>query len=255
MRAAVRVEWWKLRRSRVVAVATALMAIVVPAMGLGFYHVALNGGTGALADKAAIFLVDEGWVGFLRLIDQIAAVAVFLGVGVVAGWVFGREHADRTFSALFALAVSRAVVGAAKFVVVLTWAGFLSVAIVGVSVGLGLLAGIDMVDPLLVTAEATRLGLISMGASLLALVAALVASIGRGYLPAIGALVLIIAVTQMAVLFGTGAWFPFAVPGLAAVGGMEGLADPSAVQVFAVPAVAAAIMVSTVLWWSRAEVV
>jgi ABC-2 type transport system permease protein len=82
-----------------------------------------------------------------------------------------------------------------------------------------------------------------------------VASLGRGYLPAIGVLGVIVAITQVAVLFGTGGWFPFAVPGLMAVAGAEGIPEPTALQVLLVPAVAAVGIWLTIHWWHHAEVV
>lgn len=254
MRSAIRVEWWKLRSSRVVMVATVLMALLVPAMGLGIYQVALSGGAGILADKATIFLVDDGWLGFLRLVDQVVAVAVFLGAGIVVAWVFGREHVDRTFPSLFSLPVPRATIAAAKFVVLVSWAVGLSILIVAMSVTMGMFGGLAVTDADWTVSELVRLGLVSIGACLLAVSVAFVASIGRGYLAAIGALIVIVAVTQVAVLFGTGAWFPYAVPGLMAVAGTDGVPLPTAVQIALVPVVLLAAVGATLAWWRRAEV-
>jgi ABC-2 type transport system permease protein len=78
----------------------------------------------------------------------------------------------------------------------------------------------------------SRLSAVAILAALLALPTGYVASAGRGYLPAIGALIVVIAISQVVVLFGTGGWVPSAVPGLLAVGG--GLA-PTAVQIALVP--------------------
>lgn len=41
-----------------------------------------------------------------------------------------------------------------------------------------------------------------------------VASMARGYLAGVGALILLVVVTQVVTAFGSGAWFPYAVPGL-----------------------------------------
>jgi ABC-2 type transport system permease protein len=255
MTRAIRVEWQKLARSRVTLVATALMGLLLPAIGLSFYSVALSGGNGALADKARAFLVDEGWAGYLGLVDQIAAVAVFLGAGIVVAWAFGREHTDRTFPSLFALPVSRGKIAAAKFAVLIAWTVVLSVVVSLVTVVLGLAGGVGPLTAELVGPEVVRLQGVSIAAGLLALSMGFVASLGRGYLPAIGVLAVIIAITQVAVLFGTGGWFPFAVPGLMAVAGVESIPEPTAPQVLLVPAVAALGVWLTIRWWQRAEVV
>lgn len=254
MRRAIQVEWWKLRRSRVTATATVLMGLLLPGLGFAFYSVAISGGNGALAGKARALLTGEGWEGYLGLVGQIAAVAFFLGAGIVVSWVFGREHVDRTFPSLLARPTSPGTMAAAKFIVAATWALALSGVIALVTLALGILGGVGPVDADVV-AGSVGVFAICTGAGLLALTLGYVASIGRGYLPAIGALIVIVAVSQIAVLFGTGAWFPYAVPGLLAVAGTEGIPEPGGAQVFLVPALAAATAWLTVRWWSEAEVV
>lgn len=255
MMSAVRIEWWKLRRSRVALVATILMGVLLPTLGLGFYSVARSGGTGSLADKAAVLLVGEGWVGYLGLVDQVAAVALFLGAGVVVAWAFGREHVDRTFPSLFAIPVSRSAIAGAKFVVLLVWVLALAVVVSLVALALGVAGGVEPFDVDVVASGVLRLLTICIGAGLLSLTMGFVASVGRGYLPAIGALIVLVAAAQVSVLFGTGGWFPFAVPGLMAVAGAEGVPDLNAIQLVLVPALAAAGVGATVRWWRKAEVV
>jgi len=254
MRRAIRVEWWKFRRSRVVITATGLMSILLPAMGLGFFVVAVSGGNGVLADKAGALLTAEGWPGYLGLVDQIAAVATFLGVGVVVAWAFGREHVDRTFPSLFALPVSRSAIAGAKFVVLVGWILTLSILISLAAAALGVVGGVGPWDTGEIWPGVARLSVITIGAGALALTMALFASVGRGYLPAIGAVIVIIAIAQVAVLLGTGGWFPFAVPGLLAVAGAEGAPELTAAQLGLVPALAAAGIWLTLLWWGHSEV-
>lgn len=249
---ALRVEWRKLRRSTVPATATLCMVALLPLVALGFYRVAQNGGAGPLAQKAGALLVGEGWEGYLGVVGQIAAVAVFLGAGIVVAWAFGREHVDRTFSALFALPISRSSIAAAKLVVLTGWAIVLSVMVVSVAFGLGAAAGVE--------GETTWRGLltllvVTLSAAILAISLAFVASIGRGYLAAVGTLILIVAAAQVAVLFGTGQWFPYAVPGLLAVAGSEGIPVPGIIQMALVPLTGGIGAWLTVRWWRNAEVV
>lgn len=255
MTAAILVEWWKLKRSPVVLTATALMAVALPAMGLGFFSVAQHGGTGAMAAKSQAMLMGEGWVGYLGAVDQIAAAAMFVGAGVVVAWMFGREHADRTFAALFALPISRATVATAKFIVLLGWTVVLSALVAAVTTGLGLATDVGTFEMATHGPGIVRLFAVALSTTCLALTVGWAASAGRGYLPAIGALLLILAVAQMSVLFGTGGWFPFAVPGLLAVAGSEGAPSINATQVALVPLTAALGVAATIHWWRHAEVV
>lgn len=248
------VEWLKMRRSNVTLTSTALMALLLPLMGLAFFSIGQQGGTGPLADKAGAFVVGEGWVGYLGVVDQIAAVAMFLGAGIVAAWVFGRESADRTFASLYALAVSRESIAAAKFLVLLVWVTVLCATIVVSSVGVGVLAGVSGVESATFGPELAKLFGVVFSGGLLSITMGLAASLGRGYLPAIGAIILIIAASQIAVLFGTGGWFPFAIPGLIAIAGTEGAPELSAIQLSLVPVTTVVSVLMTLRWWRRAEV-
>lgn len=255
MRSALAVEWWKLRRSPVALVATALMGLLLPAMGLGFYSVAVNGGTGALAVKAAALLMGDGWVGYLGLVDQIVAVALFLGAGVVVAWVFGREHVDGTFPALFAMPVPRAVVATAKFVVLTAWVVALAVVVCLMAFVLGVLGAVGPLQADVIATGLLRLLAIAVGGGILSLTMGYVASLGRGYLAAIGALIVLVAAAQISVVFGTGGWFPFAVPGLMAVAGADGVPELNVAQLALVPAVAGVGVWLALTWWKKAEVV
>lgn len=254
MNAALQVEWMKIRRSSVSAVAAVLMSIGIPFLGFAFYSVAQRSGDDILSQKAAAFVVGEGWVGFLGSVDQIAAVGIFLGVGIVATWMFGREHVERTFPALFALPVSRSSIATAKFVVLGLWSMLMTgllclvVFIVGVVFDVASAGGDGGPSGL------ARTALIAIAASALGWTAALVASAWRGYLPAFLGIILAILAAQVAVLFGTGGWFPFAVPGLAAIARDTEfmLTWP---QMATVPITVVIACWMTVRWWARAEVV
>jgi ABC-2 type transport system permease protein len=250
MRAAVRAEWLKMKRSPVGITTSLLLAIALPLMGFGMYYVAERGGAGPLADKARGFLVGEGWAGYVGLVEQIVAVALFLGVGVMTAWVFGREHSDRTFPGLFGLPVSRSTIARAKFLVMGWWTILMVVMLVAVTALLGIVAGIEPTTLGDAAAGLGRLSGIAILAALLAFPSGYVASVGRGYLPAVGAIVLIVAISQVVVLLGTGGWFPFAIPGLLAVGGSL---TPTGIQVALVPTTGGLGMWMTVRWWRRAE--
>ena len=252
MRRALRVETMKLMRSTVTWTASLLMALLVPVLALAFAWVAENG-AGAVAAKAEAMVFGEGWTGYLNSANQIGAAAIFVGAGVVVAWMFGREHADRTFASLFALPVSKGSIASAKLMVLLAWAVVLSTAVSAVALLLGVASGLP---PLMTSViwELGRLWIVVFSTCLLATTVALVASVGRGYLPPIGAVALLVTAAQISVAFGAGGWFPYAVPGLLAVASTGQAAPPQMLQLALVPVTALVVARLTVRWWHGAEV-
>lgn len=249
---AITVEWWKLRRSTVTWTTTGLMVILMPLLAAAFYSVAINGGTGPIAAKAAIFLSAPGWEGYLGMSGQIAAAAALVGVGVVVSWVFGREHADGTFPSLFALPVGRHLIAMSKLFVLTVWVAALAVAIMITT----WIAGAFVVHTGSLPIDGlAELGVVVLLTGITGISVALFASIGRGYLSGVGATIMLIIASQVSVLFGTGGWFPPAVPGLIAVHGAPGAPSVSAIQIVAVPALTGLACAATVVWWRVAEVV
>jgi len=254
MKRAVTVEILKFRRSPVVLVTTALIAVLVPVLCLGFLAAANGDAVGAIAAKARAMGVGEGWDGYLGLLAQIVAVALFVGPGVVVAWAFGREHADRTFPSLFALPVSRRSIATAKFVVLLGWGAGLTTMLLVVAMVVGLLAGVGSLDGIDLAGTLVRLEVAGLLTVVVSLTLGYVASVGRGYLPAFGALILLTMFAQIAVALGSGAWFPYAAPGLYAVAGAEGVADVTPIQLLLVPVTTLVVGGATIRWWQRAEV-
>lgn len=254
MRAAVFAEALKLRRSPVILTVSLLVVLAIPAMSYAFFWVAVNGGFGPLAVKSSGLIVGEGWDGYFSSAGQITAAALFIASGVATAWVFGREFIDRTFASLFGMAVGRDTIAYAKFLTTGLWLSAVVLAMVGMVGAVGLLAGVEVVD-LGVGEGLLRLLTIGLLSASLGLTAGLIASLSRGYLLAIGALIFVVAVSQMAVLFGTGGWFPFAVPGLMAGAGAEGVPDVLGIQIALVPLLIALVVVWTARVWQTAEAV
>ncbi len=247
-------EMLKARRSTVLLATTSLIMVLVPLLCLGFVAVANAGGAGAVALKAQAMVVGEGWGAYLGLLAQVMPVAMFIGPGVVVAWAFGREFSDRTFPSLFALPLSRGSIAAAKYVVLAGWGLALTVLTLASSILLGLASGVGSLSGVDLAGWLGRLLVAGFLMSMISLTIGLVASVGRGYLPAIGALILLTVITQFAVLFGTGGWFPYAAPGLYAIAGTTEVADIDVAQLLLVPVTTLVVAWLTVVWWNRAEV-
>ena len=254
MNNAVYVEWLKLRRATISRVIAASVVLAIPLMSFGLFWASVNGGFGPLAAKSEGLVVGDGWDGYLNATGQIASVAIFLAIGIGTAWVFGREHVDRTFPSLFSLATPRTAIANAKFAVVGLWSVALGVAFVATTWLVGFVAGVEPGTGSVINGLFSLLG-IAVLASLLGMTTAFVASTGRGYLSAIGAVIGVVAVAQIAVLFGTGGWFPFAVPGLLAVSAAPGMPSVTGAQIALVPLLLVFVIAATVRWWKQAEAV
>jgi len=144
-------------------------------------------------------------------------------------------------------------VAAAKLAAVI--AALVSICLVGVllAIALGPLAGLPRPDAAVWPAA----GRVLTGALLMALLTtplAWVASARRGYLPAIGALLGLIVVTQIVTAAGAGGWFPYATPSLwLGMGGRAAAAAVTVPQLVAAVPVSAAGAAATIWWWRRAE--
>lgn len=253
MRAAYVVEWLKLRRSRVPRVSAAALLVLPAVIAALFLAMADRDRGDAMSLKAQVLAPRDGWAGYLDALTQIYASAGLLGMGVVVAWCFGREYADRTVASLFGSATPRESVATAKLAVLAVWCTGVSLALfpAALLVGLGAGLGLPGADAL---AGLTRLAVLSLLTGLSALTIALFASVGRGYLPAFGGLVGLVAAAQIAVVAGAGGWFPYAVPGLWAVASTTPTLGTVPVwHLLLVPCSAAVVGALTVTWWRRAE--
>jgi ABC-2 type transport system permease protein len=145
-------------------------------------------------------------------------------------------------------------IAAAKLIVMASWSTLVSTMVVVVAIGLGLAGDLGPLDAAALEEMAAVLAL-GLLTSLLASTLALLASAGRGYLPAIGAMALLLMTAQMAVLFEAGAWYPFAAPGLWAVSGNQGELLVTLPQLALAPVLALIGAGLTIRWWQNFELV
>jgi len=247
-RAALAVEWIKFRAAPVSIVTSVLL--VVGLMLISLASVLAVGGSSAFAAKAAAVSTDRGWAGLFDGATQISSVASLLAFGVVTGWMFGREFTDGTVTALYGIPVSRPAVAAAKFTVVAAWMCAMALSLTAAVVTGGWLLGFRGSSGE-VAALAGKLLLVTLLTGLLALPCACVATTGRGYLAAIGAVIAVVVLAQVAVIVGIGGWFPFAAPGLWAAAGGGVLGATAVVQLLLALPVAALALWLTLRMWRR----
>jgi ABC-2 type transport system permease protein len=249
-------ETLKMRRSKV-PLFTAMGFSFVPLVG-GLFMIILKDpeaarSMGLISAKAQLMAGVADWPTFFSILAQAVAVGGGILFAVITSWIFGREFSDRTAKELLALPTAREAIVAAKFIVTVTWTLLLTVwiFIFGLAVGkLVLIPGWS--TQLLRTAAIDILGTAVLVIAMLPFVA-LLASIGRGYLPPFGWTILTIALAQIAAITGWGDWFPWSVAAL-----FSGAAGPRAalmgVHSYVIVILASVIgLAATFYWWRSAD--
>jgi ABC-2 type transport system permease protein len=219
------IESLKARRSKALWL-TALGFSLAPLVGALFMMVLRDPEwarrAGLLNAKAQLVSGTADWPAYLKMVQQAVAVGGAFIFGLLVTWIFGREYSDRTANVLLALPVAREAIVLAKVVVAAGWSLVLAALVATLAFGLGNALALDGGSFALAQQAAGTIALVAGLTVLLVLPYAWVASATRGYLPTVGAMFLVTFVTQVLAALGWGAYFPWAVPALAAgAGGPE----------------------------------
>ncbi len=254
--AALWMEGLKVRRSKV-PLLTAVGFSLAPLVG-GLFMIILKdpaqaSAMGLLGAKAQLMAGVADWPTYFEILAQAVAVGGALLFAVLTIWIFGREFVDRTAKELLALPTSRAAIVGAKFTII----ALLGLGLTLYIFGLGLIVATAVDIPgwspqLVVQAFISVLGAAGLTLALMPFVA-LLASLGRGYLPPFGWTILTLFLANIVAYTGWGDWFPWTVPAL-----FSGAAGPRADQlgVHSYLLVTVALLIGTAatfLWWQRAD--
>lgn len=255
MIAALLTEALKLRRSRVPWLTAA--ALVLPALMAGLFVLAARSTrdtSGLVGGKVRALGVTSDWTGYFTSMMQIAAVGGLVVFGILTAWVFGREFSDRTVAGLLALPTARSAIVVAKFIVIAAWSAVLTALVLVAGVLVGSVLGLPNWSPDLLRQTAANLAIISGLNALLVTPVAFAASVGRGYLPAIGLILLVIVAANALATVGVGVWFPWSVPALAGgVAGPAAAASVGPVSYLLVGLTSLAGVALTLTWWRGAS--
>lgn len=256
MREALWSELLKARRSRLPALTALAFTLITGVCGLFMFILADPArarAMGLLGDKAQLSGASADWPGYLALLSQAVAIGGLLVYSMIAIWVFGREFSDHTAKDLLALPTSRATIVAAKFTLLACWTLLLAA---GTAAGGLLLGALLHLPGWSVQASTTGVVKILAAAALSAALTtplALAASIGRGYLAAVGVLFVLAFTAQIIAALGFGAWFPYSVPGLYAGIAGPGHDPPGPISFLLVLSTAAAGVSGSLAWWRNAD--
>ena len=249
-------ETLKMRRSKV-PLFTSIGFFILPLVG-GLFMIILKDpeaakSMGLISTKAQITAGTADWPSFFSLITQGTAIAGAFLFAIVAIWSFGREFSDHTVKELLALPTSREATVTAKFVIIAVWTLALTLVMFVFSLIVGTMVTIpDWSSELLGDSFVNVMGSTFLNMLLLPYVA-LIASIGRGYMPPFGWTLLMIAFAQIAVVTGWGDWFPWAVPGLFS-GAAGQRAELLGMHGYIIVVIASIIgLAATYYWWRTAD--
>jgi len=246
-------ETLKMRRSKV-PLFTAVGYSIAPLM-VGLFIIILKDpeaarSMGLISAKAQLLVGIADWPTFFSILTQAVAVGGAILFSIITIWVFGREFSDHTAKELLALPTSRESIVTAKFIVIAAWI-FVSTVFIFL---IGLFVGKLVVMPgwsteLVRNAGADVLGVAALVTALLPFVA-LLASVGRGYLPPFGWTILTVVLAQIAAITGWGDWFPWSVPALfsGAAGPRSGLMG---FHSYIIVILASIIGLTATFWWWR----
>jgi ABC-2 type transport system permease protein len=217
LRAALWAETLKARRARMPAVTLVGFALA-PLMGALFMKILLDPAWaarfGALTTKAQFSAAHGDWPSYFGLLTQALAVGGFIIFSLVVIWLFGREYSDQTAKDLLALPAPRATIVTAKLLLATCWCASLALWIYLLGLALGALLSLpDWTWDGWLHATAVYAATVSLTIAV-TLPLAWAASAGRGYLPAIGVMILLVFLAQVLSVLGLGPWFPWAAPAL-----------------------------------------
>jgi ABC-2 type transport system permease protein len=243
-------ELLKARRSRV-PLTTVLVVMVFPAAAALFLFIVADPqrarDLGILGQKAQISGMTADWPGLLMFATQAAAVASLLLHSFIVTWLFGREFVDRTANGLMALPVSRTAVVSAKFVLYAAWAVLLGLWLTTLTFGVGLLMRLPGWSAESAAGTATGMVQATVATLLAVTPIAYVASRARGYLAPLACSVGLLALAQIAVVLGWGAYIPWAIPAVAA--GIDPAEAATGVSWLIVVATGLVGVWATIRWW------
>lgn len=206
-----RLECQKLSQAPVARVATVAVFLLVLATSIGGYAAATRAPHSEMGRKATSMITATGWDGYLGLTVLSLGVCILLGGGSVIAWTVGREFTDGTIVGLFAVAASRGAVARAKMGAYLCWGTALMTILSTTSAVGGIMLGLPPTGALEGWLTVFTAGICIICA---ALPVAWVSTRWRGYLPGIGATLVLLVTTNLAAAFGLGPYIPWAIPTL-----------------------------------------
>ncbi len=248
---AIWVETLKARRSKMSWVSALGFALLPLAMG--FFMIVLKDPelarrVGLISTKARVIAGAADWPTYLGLLAQGVAGGGMVLFGLLCIFEFGREYSDRTAKDLLALPTPRSAIVLGKFVVIAAWSILLTVLVGLVALGAGAAIGLSQAATETILPYGITVAVSACLAIVLTTPIAFVASAGKGYLPPIGFIFVILLFTQVIAAAGWGEYFPWSVPLVYSQGTPIGFVSFVIVLLTGLAGIA-----GTLIWWEYAD--
>jgi ABC-2 type transport system permease protein len=169
---------------------------------------------GLLGAKAQIFGGSGDWASFFNLMLLMVSIGGLIVFGFIFIWVFGREFSDKTIYDILALPTSRVSIVIAKSITAAYWSVALIILVFVLMLGTGAVLQLPGWSAAIVWHGLRLLLVTGCLTVLLCIPFALVASITRGYLLAVGCIFLVLVLGQVISRLGYGPYFPWVIPAL-----------------------------------------
>jgi ABC-2 type transport system permease protein len=211
------VEFGKVRRSRTFWISALAFTLVTFIAGLFMYIIEdpeRARSLGLLGAKAQIFGGTADWPSFFNLMLALVSVGGLVVFGLIFIWIFGREFSDKTVYDLLSLPTSRLTIVTVKVITAAYWSIALVVLAFVLMLGTGAALGLPGWSSSVIFGGLRLLLVTGSLTVLLCIPFALIASVTRGYLPAVGGIFVMLVLMQVVDHLGYGPYFPWDVPAL-----------------------------------------
>jgi ABC-2 type transport system permease protein len=214
----------------------------------------ISGKLGMIGSKATMLKVGEAnWPDYFKLLIQGFAGVGLVGIGFVSSWTFGREFSDHTIKDILVVPVSRDKIIFAKTIVVIAWSIILSIVFLTAAIFFGYLIGLPGYSSATLYEFLYRYSMTTILMIPLFSPTACLASCGRGYILALGFVILTLILANFSGLVGLGPWFPWTIPGLFGIPTGDETMKLHFSSYVIILLTGLAGLAGTIVWWHRAD--
>lgn len=246
-------ECKKIIKSKIFIISVLSILLIPFVCGL-FMVIAMNQdmavSSGLITQKARI-ITEANWQSYLGLLNQAISIGGIIIFGFITSWTFGREYSDGTAKDLLALPLPRSTIITAKFIAIALWCGFLAITCCIVATLAGAIISVPEFN-LTIYLNSIYVYFVSvLMVFFLCPPIAYFACFGKGYLPPLGFLILVLFIGNIIATMGHGIYFPWSIPGI--YSGVAGNIDLPIISYLIVFITGLTGVITTLIWWRYAD--